>query len=129
MIAGVLLILNVMQRWLAETLQVKLREGLVRSLLGDWLLPRRAFWMANAGTIGVNPDQRIHEDARKLCELSADLGIGLFQASIMFGMFAGVLKWGLSGDFTFRIGATRITDDLRASCCGPLLSTRAQARC
>jgi vitamin B12/bleomycin/antimicrobial peptide transport system ATP-binding/permease protein len=103
MIAGVLLILNVMQRWLAETLQVKLREGLVRSLLGDWLLPRRAFWLANAGTIGVNPDQRIHEDARKLCELSADLGIGLLQASIMFGMFAGVL-WSLSSDFSFRIG-------------------------
>ena len=103
MIAGVLLILNVMQRWLTETLQVKLREGLVRSLLGDWLLPRRAFWLANAGTIGVNPDQRIHEDARKLCELSADLGIGLLQASIMFGMFAGVL-WGLSSDFSFRIG-------------------------
>ncbi len=103
MIAGILLTLNVTQRWLAETLQVKLREGLVRSLLGDWLLPRRAFWLANAGTIGVNPDQRIHEDARKLCELSADLGIGLLQASIMFGMFAGVL-WSLSSDFSFRIG-------------------------
>lgn len=108
MIAGVLLALNVMQRWLAETLQVKLREGLVRSLLADWLLPRRAFWLANAGTIGVNPDQRIHEDARKLCELSADLGIGLLQAAIMFGMFAGVL-WGLSSDFSFRIGSQDYT--------------------
>ena len=102
-IAGFLLILNVAQRWLAETLQVKLREGLVRSLLMDWLLPRRAFWLANAGTIGVNPDQRIHEDARKLCELSADLGIGLLQASILFGMFAGVL-WDLSSDLSVRIG-------------------------
>jgi putative ATP-binding cassette transporter len=102
-IAGFLLILNVLQRWLAETLQVKLREGLVRSLLKDWLLPRRAFWLANAGSIGVNPDQRIHEDARKLCELSAELGIGLLQASILFGTFAGVL-WGLSSDFTLRIG-------------------------
>jgi putative ATP-binding cassette transporter len=102
-IAGLILILNVTQRWLAETLQVKLREGLVRSLLADWLMPRRAFWLANAGTMGVNPDQRIHEDARKLCELSADLGIGLLQASILFGTFAGVL-WGLSSDFAVRIG-------------------------
>jgi vitamin B12/bleomycin/antimicrobial peptide transport system ATP-binding/permease protein len=102
-IAGFLLILNVTQLWLAETLQVKLREGLVRSLLGDWLLPRRAFWLANAGSMGVNPDQRIHEDARKLCELSAGLGIGLLQASILFGIFAGVL-WGLSRDFVLRIG-------------------------
>jgi putative ATP-binding cassette transporter len=101
-IAGFLLVLNVTQRWLAETLQVKLREGLVRSLLADWLIPRRAFWLANAGTMGVNPDQRIHEDARKLCELSADLGIGLLQASILFFTFAGVL-WGLSSDFALRI--------------------------
>jgi len=102
-IAGILLVLNVTQRWLTETLQVKLREGLVRSLLKDWLFPRRAFWLANSGSIGVNPDQRIHEDARKLCELSADLGLGLLQASILFGMFAGVL-WGLSTDFALRFG-------------------------
>jgi vitamin B12/bleomycin/antimicrobial peptide transport system ATP-binding/permease protein len=102
-IAGLLLVLNVTQRWLTETLQVKLREGLVRSLLKDWLFPRRAFWLANSGSIGVNPDQRIHEDARKLCELSADLGLGLLQASILFGMFAGVL-WGLSTDFALRFG-------------------------
>ncbi|MDP9087526.1 MAG: ABC transporter ATP-binding protein/permease [Pseudomonadota bacterium] len=101
-IAGFLLTLNVTQRWLAETLQVKLREGLVRSLLKDWLFPRRAFWLANSGAMGVNPDQRMTEDARKLCELSADLGIGLVQASILFGTFAGVL-WGLSSDFALRI--------------------------
>ncbi len=98
-IAGCILTLNVTQRWLSETLQVRLREGLVRSLLRDWLLPRRAFWLANTGSMGVNPDQRIHEDARKLCELSASLGIGLFQASILFGTFAGIL-WGLSSNFT-----------------------------
>ncbi|HWY94777.1 MAG TPA: ABC transporter ATP-binding protein/permease, partial [Steroidobacteraceae bacterium] len=101
-IAGFLLILNVAQRWLVETLERKLREGLVLGLLRDWMLPRRAFWLANAGTMGVNPDQRIHEDARKLCELSADLGVGLLQASILFLTFAGVL-WSLSNDFIFRV--------------------------
>ncbi len=100
-IAGFLLVLNVVQRWLIETLELKLREGLVLGLLQDWMLPRRAFWLANAGTIGVNPDQRIHEDARKLCELSADLGVGLLQASILFLTFSGVL-WVLSKDFIFR---------------------------
>ncbi len=102
LIAGFLLALNVAQRWLVETMELRLREGLVHSLLKDWLLPRRAFWLANAGSIGVNPDQRIHEDARKLCELSADLGVGLLQAAILFGTFAGVL-WGLSRGFTLRI--------------------------
>jgi putative ATP-binding cassette transporter len=100
-IAGFVLVLNVAQRWLVETLQVKLREGLVHSLLQDWMQPRRAFWLANAGPMGVNPDQRIHEDARKLCELSADLGTGLLQAAILFGTFTGVL-WVLSSNFSFR---------------------------
>ena len=101
-IAGALLVLNVAQRWLVETLKVKLRQGLTQDLIKDWLLPRRAFWLANAGPMGVNPDQRIHEDARKLCELSADLGTGLLQAAILFGSFAGVL-WLLSSNFSFRI--------------------------
>ena len=103
LIAGCLLVLNVAQRWLAETLQVKLREGLVQNLLQEWMRPRRAFWLANSGAMGVNPDQRMHEDARHLTELSADLGIGLLQAAILFGTFAGVL-WGLSSDFDFRLG-------------------------
>jgi putative ATP-binding cassette transporter len=102
-IAGGLLILNVGQRWLVEMLKLKMRQGIVHDLLKDWMLPRRAFWLANAGgPMGVNPDQRMHEDARKLCELSADLGAGLLQAGILFGIFAGVL-WALSTDFDFRI--------------------------
>jgi vitamin B12/bleomycin/antimicrobial peptide transport system ATP-binding/permease protein len=101
--AGLVLILNVTQRWLVETLELKLREGLVLSLLNEWMLPRRAFWLANAGTMGVNPDQRIHEDSRKLCELSADLGVGLLQAAMLFGTFTGVL-WVLSNNFSFRFG-------------------------
>src|SRR6266571_4817493 len=105
-IAGILLVLNVGQRWLVEMLKLKLRHGIVHDLLKDWMLPRRAFWLANAGgPMGVNPDQRMHEDARKLCELSADLGTGLLQAGILFGIFAGVL-WGLSAGFSLRVGDT-----------------------
>jgi len=103
LIAGFLLSLNVAQRWLVETLELKLREGLVLGLLHDWMSPRRAFWLANAGPMGVNPDQRLHEDARKLCELTADLFVGLLQASILFLTFSGVL-WGLSKDFIFHVG-------------------------
>jgi putative ATP-binding cassette transporter len=101
-IAGTLLVLNVAQRWLVETLKVRMREALMHDLLGAWMEPRRAFWLANAGPIGVNPDQRMHEDARKLCELSADLGAGLLQATILFVSFAGVL-WLLSAEFSVRI--------------------------
>lgn len=99
-----LLVLNVAQRYLVETLKWRLREGLVQDLIARWMQPRRAFWLAQrGGAMGVNPDQRMHEDARKLCELSADLGVGLSQASILFATFAGIL-WVLSEDFSFHIG-------------------------
>lgn len=102
MIAGTLLVFNVAQTWLNQMIKLKLREGLVLDLIGQWLVPRRAFRLANAGPIGVNPDQRLHEDARHLTELSADLGIGLFQSTILLLSFVGVL-WALSSGFVFHV--------------------------
>ena len=101
-IAGVLLVLNVAQRWLGETAKIKMREGLVHDLVNHWLRPGRAVLLAQAGAIGVNPDQRMHEDARHLTELSADLGIGLLQASILLAMFINVL-WAISSQFSFQV--------------------------
>lgn len=103
MIAGSLLVMNVLQTWLHQMIKLKLREGLVLDLVGLWMQPLRAFRLASAGPIGVNPDQRLHEDARHLTELSADLGIGLFQASILLASFIGVL-WSLSSGFIFTVG-------------------------
>lgn len=106
-IAGALLILNVGQRWLTEMMKLKLRQGLVHDLVENWMQPGRAFRLANAGAIGVNPDQRMHEDARHLTELSADLGVGLLQASILLITFINVL-WALSNGFAFHIGGRDI---------------------
>jgi vitamin B12/bleomycin/antimicrobial peptide transport system ATP-binding/permease protein len=103
-IAGGLLALNVVQAWLNQATKVKMREGLVRDLFDEWLKPRRAFRLVNAGEIGANPDQRIHEDARHLTELTADLSIGLLQSSLLLGSFIGVL-WMLSGDVPLNLGA------------------------
>jgi putative ATP-binding cassette transporter len=103
LIAGALLVLNVAQRWLGETLKLRLRQGLVRDLTENWLQPGRAFRLSLAGPMGVNPDQRMHEDARHLTELSADLGVGLLQSSILLVTFVKVL-WSLSTDFVFRLG-------------------------
>ncbi len=103
LIAGALLALNVAQRWLGETLKLRLRQGLGRDLIQNWMQPGRAFRLANAGAMGVNPDQRMHEDARHLTELSADLGVGLLQSSILLVTFVSVL-WSLSADFVFHLG-------------------------
>jgi putative ATP-binding cassette transporter len=99
MIAGVLLVLNVAQRWLVETLQLKLREALVTDLVGLWLQPRRAFWLQGSGPVGAHPDQRMHDDALKLCDASAGLSVGLLQAAMLFGSFSSVL-WVISKDFS-----------------------------
>ena len=101
-IAGGLLVLNVAQAWLNQMTKVKLREGVVRDLFDEWLKPRRAFRLSNAGEMGANPDQRIHEDARHLTELSTDLGIGLLQSTLLLGSFIGVL-WILSRHVTFNV--------------------------
>jgi len=102
-ITAALLGLNVGQRWLNETLKLKLREGLAEDLIHNWMQPLRAFRLANAGPIGVNPDQRMHEDARHLTELSADLGTGLLQAAVLLTTFIGVL-WRISSNFVFHLG-------------------------
>jgi vitamin B12/bleomycin/antimicrobial peptide transport system ATP-binding/permease protein len=95
-IAGGLLVLNVAQAWLREMIKLKSREWLTRDLFAEWLKPGASTRLAGAGEIGINPDQRIHEDARRLSELSADLGIGLLQASLLLLSFLGVL-WSISG--------------------------------
>jgi vitamin B12/bleomycin/antimicrobial peptide transport system ATP-binding/permease protein len=101
-IAGGLLVLNVGQRWLAEMLKLKLREGLVQDLVGEWLKPHRAFRLDKVGPVGVNPDQRMHEDARHLSELSSDLGVQLLQSSILLVTFINIL-WRISGNFAFHV--------------------------
>jgi putative ATP-binding cassette transporter len=106
-IAGGLLVLNVAQRLFGETLKLKLREGLMHDLVQNWMAPGRAFRLANAGAIGVNPDQRMHEDARHLTELSADLGIGLLQDSILLASFIKIL-WSLSSTFVFHVAGRAI---------------------
>ena len=94
-IAGALLVLNVAQTWLNQMLRMRMREAFTRDLFVEWLAPRRIFLLSQAGEIGVNPDQRIHEDARHLADLTTDLGVGLLQAALLLACFIGVL-WGLS---------------------------------
>ena len=95
-IAGGLLVLNVAQAWLREMIKLRSREWLTRDLFAEWLKPGASARLDGAGEVGINPDQRIHEDARRLSELSADLGIGLLQASLLLLSFLGVL-WSISG--------------------------------
>jgi putative ATP-binding cassette transporter len=99
-IIAVLLTLVVAQTWLHEMTKLRLREWLTHRLLDDWLVPGRAYRLAIGAEAGINPDQRMQEDARHLTELSADLGISLLHHTFLLLTFLGVL-WGLSRQVTF----------------------------
>lgn len=102
-IAGTLLVLVVLQTWGTEMIKVHLRSWLTRHLLDAWLVSKRSYLLTFAGEVGANPDQRIHEDARHLAELTADLGASLIQATLLLVSFIGVL-WVLSEQVKFDIG-------------------------
>jgi putative ATP-binding cassette transporter len=107
-IASGLLLLVVAQTWLQETIKIRLREWLTHDLLDNWLRPKRPYLLAHAGEVGVNPDQYVQADARQLAELTATLGFGLLQSSLLLGSFAGVL-WVLSGQVVFALDAQKFT--------------------
>lgn len=102
-IAGGLLVLNIAQQWLNQVVRLRLREAITRDLVEQWMRPGRAFRLASAGAIGVNPDQRMQQDAGHLADLSTDLGIGFFQSLVLLASFVGVL-WTLSAGFVFHVG-------------------------
>jgi putative ATP-binding cassette transporter len=94
-IVAALLVLNVTQTWLHQTIRLAFRAWLTRDLIGNWLQDKREFRITRSGDIGANPDQRIHQDGQHLTDLSTDLGVGLFQSSLLLVSFVGVL-WVLS---------------------------------
>src|SRR5918994_421283 len=92
-VAG-LLTLVVAETWLREMLEVRLRECLTHDLLDRWLVPKRAYFLALTGDIGVNPDQRMQADTLRLTEFSVSLSIGLLRASLLLVSFVGSwLTW------------------------------------
>ncbi|MDR3496857.1 MAG: ABC transporter ATP-binding protein/permease [Ancalomicrobiaceae bacterium] len=106
-IAGTLLSMIVFQTWFTEIIKIRLRSFLTEGLLDDWLKPKRAYLLNFAGEIGANPDQRIHEDARHLAELTADLGASLLQAGLLLIAFIGVL-WILSSSVSLPIAGYQV---------------------
>ena len=102
-LAAILLALNVAQIWLSQTTKITLRRSLVHDLLDQWLKSSRAFRLSNAGSIGVNPDQRMSADAQHLTEVATDLLMGLVQSTLVLLSFMGVL-WVLSEQMTVPLG-------------------------
>src|SRR5258706_5289240 len=96
----ILLGLVVAQTWLHQILKLRLREWLTGTLLDHWLIPGRTYRLGISANEGVNPDQRIQEDARNFSEMTADLGVGFVSSVLLLISFIGVL-WVLSSHIQF----------------------------
>jgi putative ATP-binding cassette transporter len=107
-IASGLLVLVVSQTWLQAMVNVRLREWLTHDLLDQWLMRKRVYLLSFAGEIGVNPDQRIQQDAQQLTQLTTILAIGLLQSALLLIGFTGVL-WLLSEQVVFDFGNGPVT--------------------
>ncbi len=126
-IVAVLLVLVVSQTWLQAMINVRLREWLTHDLLDQWLVRKRVYMLSFAGEIGVNPDQRIQQDAQHLTELTTILAIGLVQSTLLLVSFVGVL-WVLSGQVVFASAGTAPLRS-RATWSGARSPIRWAARC
>jgi len=122
-IAGALLALGVLQSWLRAMINVRIREWLTFDLLDQWLIHRRLYLLEYAGEIGVNPDQRIQQDAQHLAELTTSLLTGLLQSTLLLASFIGVL-WVLSGKVVFDFGNGPFSIPGYMVWCGPDLCAR-----
>ncbi|MCM2293325.1 ABC transporter ATP-binding protein/permease [Allorhizobium sp. BGMRC 0089] len=98
LIAAFLVVINVAQTFFSQMTALYMREGIARDMVDQWLAGRRAYRLSVSSPLGVNPDQRLHEDARKLAETTTSLAIGMVQSTILLVSFITVL-WELSGHF------------------------------
>lgn len=101
LIAGALLLLNVTQTYVEKVISLTMRRGLTEDLIRQWLTDHRAYRLLISSHLGINPDQRLQEDARVLAEMSTALSIGFVQSGILLASFIGVL-WTVSGDFSLQ---------------------------
>ena len=107
LIVSGLLVLIIAQTWINERVKIVIRGMITVHLLGEWLVPKRAYLLQHVPEIGHHPDQRVHEDTRHFAELAADLVVGLIQSSFLIVSFVGVL-WILSDNMVLAFGTHEV---------------------
>jgi putative ATP-binding cassette transporter len=120
LLAAVYILIVVYQLYLTQMLQVRWRRWLTARYTDRWLSGQTFYRMqlldgaalpAGAGGAGAgtdNPDQRISEDVRLMCEQTLELGLGLMNAIVTLASFVVVL-WTLSGPANLALGGIEIT--------------------
>ena len=111
-LAAVYILIVVYQLYLNQMLQVRWRRWLTGRYIERWLSGQAYYRMqlldAGTGAGTDNPDQRISEDLRLMCDQTLDIGLGLMNAIVTLASFVVVL-WSLSGPATVSIGGLELT--------------------
>jgi putative ATP-binding cassette transporter len=91
---GVVTTVAVFARYLEEWLDLVLRDGLTRFLIGRYLADRAYHRLAGRADID-NPDQRITEDVKTFTVAAVSFALVLLNATLALAGFAGVL-WSIT---------------------------------
>ena len=94
-LAAAFILLAVYQLYLNQWLQIRWRQWMTRTYLGDWLNLANHYRMQLLGDAADNPDQRIAEDIRQFVELTLNIAVGLLGAVVTLASFV-VILWTLS---------------------------------
>jgi vitamin B12/bleomycin/antimicrobial peptide transport system ATP-binding/permease protein len=94
-LAGAYILLAVYQVYLNQWLQIRWRQWMTKSYLGNWLDGANHYRMQLLGDAADNPDQRIAEDIQMFVERTLTIGIGLLSALVTLGSFV-IILWTLS---------------------------------
>ncbi len=105
-LATIYIVIAVYRVYLNQMLQIRWRRWLTDRYLTDWLAERNYYRMQLKGDGTDNPDQRIAEDFRLFVDDTLSLGLGLLNAAVTLGSFAGIL-WVLSGPIEIPLGGAR----------------------
>ncbi len=113
------IVIAVYKFYLTQILEMRWRKWMTTYYLQRWLSNQTFYKLeltrfaksdtADTNAINTdNPDQRISEDVNQFTTQTISLCMGLLNAVVTLVSFVGIL-WGLSGAFTFSLGASSYT--------------------
>jgi putative ATP-binding cassette transporter len=101
-LAAAFIVLAVYQLYLNQWLQIRWRQWMTKTYLGDWLDGGNHYRMQLLGDAADNPDQRIAEDINLFIEKGLYLGLGLLSSVVTLASFV-VILWVLSAGAPFTL--------------------------
>ena len=101
-LAAAYILLAVYQLYLNQWLQIRWRQWMTKTYLGEWLGGANHYRMQLLGEAADNPDQRIAEDINQFIEKGLYLALGLLNAVVTLGSFVAIL-WVLSAGAPFTL--------------------------